>query len=184
MGSIKVLDELTFKNGMVGLTEVFGKKLGKEAMTLLFDAYFNELKTMPKEKFLAGVEKAIAQLPHQKSSFPTTKQLKEFGYGATDEQRAAQYRELDKSRTLDVSKADKEHAAVQWENVQLLGKCISLGIPQAEIVKKAATGSLLDLIRQHAPAAAITKKEVQERTEHARQSALQTINQWRAEGAI
>jgi hypothetical protein len=178
------LDEQTFNKSMLALFDAYGKKFKPATLELFLDSYYEELKTMPTEKFLVGIKKIIATVDKNKYDFPTASKIKEFGYGATDEQRAAQYRELDKSRTLDVSKADKEHAAVQWENVQLLGKCISLGIPQAEIVKKAATGSLVDLIRQHTPAAAITKKEVQERTEHARQSALQTINQWRAEGAI
>jgi hypothetical protein len=177
------LDPNTYNDLMLDLFEVFGNKLKDRALTLFLDSYYEELQSMPTNKFVAGVKKAITELPHQRSSFPTAKQIRELGYGATDEQRTEAYREMDKSRVLE-SKQDKENAKRQWENLQLLGKCISLGIPQDVITKQAATGSLRDLLRQYAPAAAMSKTELEEKRNYVRENNLRIAAKWKAEGMV
>lgn len=169
---------------MLDLVEVFGSKLKDRALSLFLDSYYEELKTMPTDAFLRGVRLAISSLPHQRSSFPTTKQIKELGYGCTDEQRATMYQEMDKSRILDVSNFDKDKASQQLENLNLLGKCVSLGIPQKEIAATAANGSLRELIKKYAPGAAMGRKEIEVVKSNRRRDALQLISQWRAEGTV
>ena len=178
------LDEQVFNKLMIALFDAYGKKLKPTTLELFMDSYYDELKNMPTERFRTGIMKVIATVGKSNYDFPTVSKIKELGYGATDEQRAAMYQEQDKSRVLEESKLDKAQAKQQWENLQLLAKCVSLGIPKDVIAKQAATGSLLDLLRRYAPAVVMTKEEKEVRRNDARQNALQLISRWRAEGAI
>jgi hypothetical protein len=177
------LDEQVFNKLMIALFDAYGKKLKPTTLELFMDSYYEELKNMPTEKFQIGIMKVVATVNKNSYDFPTVSKIKELGYGATDEQRVA-YQEQDKSRTLEESKLDKTQAKQQWENLQLLAKCVSLGIPKEVIAKQAATGSLLDLLKKYAPAVVMTKEEKEMRRSDVKENALRLISQWRTEGAI
>jgi hypothetical protein len=178
------LDEQVFNKLMLALFDTYEKKLKPTTLEIFMDSYYEELQTMPTEKFVAGIKKAIATVSKSKHDFPTVSKIKELGYGCTDEQRAAHYQEMDKLRVLGVSSIDKKKASQQMENLNLLGKCVALGISQKEIAAQAATGSLRDLIKKYAPCAAMGRKEIETVKSDRRKETLQVISQWRAEGTI